>query len=277
MTTPPIALTIAGSDPSGGAGVQADLKTFHQHGVYGASVLTLLTVQNTQRVSRVEVLDPGLVAEQLDAVITDVRPHAMKTGALGSAGVVGAVAGRLRAERERGAPIPLVVDPVMVSKHGHALVEDDAVERCVAELFPLASLVTPNAPEAERLLGARIRSLDELEGAALELARRLGVPVMVKGGHLESEPGQAIDVLADARGATRFAAPRIDTRQTHGTGCTYSAAITARLALGHPLDVAIAGAKAWLTRALRGAPGIGHGIGPVDHLAPIDEGPASPV
>jgi hydroxymethylpyrimidine/phosphomethylpyrimidine kinase len=283
MTAPPIALTIAGSDPSGGAGIQADLKTFHQHRVYGASVFTLLTVQNTQRVSRVQTLAPDLVVEQLDAVLTDVRPHAMKTGALGSAALVRTVAARLREERSRGPAIPLVIDPVMVSKHGHALVEDDAVQACMEALFPLAALVTPNVPEAERLLGSvggaslSLRSLGEIEEAALTLARRFGVPVMVKGGHLESEPGQAIDVLADARGATRFAAPRIDTRHTHGTGCTYSAAIAARLALGATLDEAISGAKAWLTRALRSAPGIGLGIGPVDHLAPIDEAPTSPV
>jgi hydroxymethylpyrimidine/phosphomethylpyrimidine kinase len=245
MTPPPIALTIAGSDPSGGAGIQADLKTFHQHRVYGTSVITLLTVQNTQRVSRVETLAPDLVVEQLDAVLSDVRPAAMKTGALGSAAVVRAVAARLAAEP--GSPIPLVVDPVMISKHGHALIADDAIDACVEALLPRAALV---------------------EDGASTLSARWGVPVLIKGGHLEQET-EAIDVLALEGTIHAFASPRVDTRHTHGTGCTYSAAITARLAAGAPLREAIGGAKAWLTRALRTAPGIGHGIGPVDHLAPI--------
>ncbi|GAB4209092.1 MAG: bifunctional hydroxymethylpyrimidine kinase/phosphomethylpyrimidine kinase [Sandaracinaceae bacterium] len=269
MTPPPIALTIAGSDPSGGAGIQADLKTFHQHGVYGTSVITLLTVQNTQRVSRVEVMHADLVVEQLDAVLTDVRPAAMKTGALGSAAVVRAVAARLA---EEPSPIPLVVDPVMISKHGHALIADDAIDACVEALLPRATLVTPNVPEAERLLGARLPSRAAIEEGALALASRWGVPVLIKGGHVEGhEAGgdEAVDVLALKRMTHTFSAPRVRTRHTHGTGCTYSAAITARLAGGASLHEAIAGAKAWLTSALRRAPGIGEGIGPVDHLTPL--------
>jgi hydroxymethylpyrimidine/phosphomethylpyrimidine kinase len=262
--SPPIALTIAGSDPSGGAGIQADLKSFHQHRVYGTSVITLLTVQNTQRVSRVEVMPSDLVVEQLDAVLSDVRPAAMKTGALGSAAVVRAVAARLAEER---APIPLVVDPVMISKHGHALVSDDAIDAYLEALLPRATLVTPNVPEAERLLGARLPSPAALRAGALELASRWGVPVLIKGGHVE-DGGEVTDVLALDGAIHAFSSPRIDTRQTHGTGCTFSAAITARLAAGAGLTAAIAGAKAWLTSALRSAPGIGHGIGPVDHLAP---------
>lgn len=268
----PIALTVAGSDPSGGAGIQADLKTFHQHAVYGGAVVTLLTVQTTERVSRVHVLDGDLVREQLAAVLADLRPAAIKTGALGSAEVVRALAPVFLGEatRERGAP--LVVDPVMISKHGHALLDGDAIDACVEELFPLAALLTPNVPEAERLLSSpapvRIASLEDAEEAALTLARRFGVPVLVKGGHLE---GDSVDVLALGGEIRRYAAPRIDTPHTHGTGCTYSAAITARLARGEPLPVAIERAKRWLTRAIASGPDVGRGIGPVDHLAPLED------
>ncbi len=268
------ALTIAGSDPSGGAGIQADLKTFHQHGVYGASAITLLTVQNTQRVSRVEPMPPDLVVEQIDAVLDDIRPSALKTGALGSALVVRAVAGSLVRLAAGGRPIPVVIDPVMISKHGHALLEDDAVDACVQDLFPLATLLTPNVPEAERLLSqpgtTAIRTLEQLENAARTLSRRFGVAVLVKGGHLEDASGCSVDVLAQGLVVRRFSAPRLETKHTHGTGCTFSAAITARLALGAPLEVAIEGAKAWLTRAIGSAPGIGLGIGPVDHFAPVE-------
>lgn len=258
----PIALTIAGSDPSGGAGLQADLKTFHQHGVYGASVVTLLTVQSTQRVSRVDVMSPELVAAQLDAVREDLDVAAIKTGALGSAAVVRAVAKSLG---ERPA-LPCVVDPVMVSKHGHALLDADAVEACMTELFPRATLVTPNVPEAERMLGLAIDT-DTLEDAAAALARKLGVAVLLKGGHLAG--GDSVDVLVAHGTLTRFSSPRIDSPHTHGTGCTFSSAITARLAGGVSLTDAIAGAKRWLTRAIEHAPAIGRGIGPVDHLEPL--------
>src|SRR5689334_15670964 len=184
---PPVALTIAGSDPSGGAGIQADLKTFHQFGVYGEAVVTLLTVQNTTRVSRVEPMDPDLVREQLNAVLEDIPPRAAKTGALGSAEVV-----RVIAECAASFGFPLVVDPVMISKHGHALLAPDAIDAIRKELLPRASLITPNLPEAEALAGFAIRSLDDLRRAACRI-RQLGAgSVLVKGGHAE---GPATDVL----------------------------------------------------------------------------------
>lgn len=272
-STVPIALTIAGSDPSGGAGLQADLKTFHQHCVYGTSVVTLLTVQNTERVSRVETMEPSLVREQIEAVFEDVPPSALKTGALGSVEVVRTVAEALHELRSRD--VPLVVDPVMISKHGHALLREDAVQACIEVLLPEATLITPNAPEAERLLRAfelerKITTIADAEEAATRLAERLGVGVLLKGGHLDARG--SVDVLARSGSPiVRFGGPRIDTPHTHGTGCTYSAAITARLARGEALEPAIRGAKAWLTRAIENGPEVGHGIGPVDHLTPIDD------
>jgi hydroxymethylpyrimidine/phosphomethylpyrimidine kinase len=258
----PVALTIAGSDPSGGAGLQADLKTFHQHGVYGASVVTLLTVQNTQSVSRVEVLDAELVKAQLLAVVTDIAPQAAKTGALGDAALVKMVAAQMQSMR-----CPLVVDPVMVSKHGHALLSLDA-QRAVREaLLPVCTLVTPNTPEAEALTGLSVRTLAEAEAAGRSILAMGPQAVLVKGGHLDG--AQAIDVLVTAAGCAHFESPRLETRQTHGTGCTLSAAITARLALGYLLPDAVRLAKQWLTEALRTAPHLGHGIGPVNHLAPL--------
>jgi hydroxymethylpyrimidine/phosphomethylpyrimidine kinase len=276
--TVPIALTIAGSDPSGGAGLQADLKTFHQHRVYGASVVTLLTVQSTQRVSRVEVLSADLVREQLGAVLADFTPHAFKTGALGSSDVVRAVAECLLEQVRSDEAAPVVIDPVMVSKHGQLLLQTDAVDACIESLFPLASVLTPNVPEAKHLLSlspgdrADIDTEADAEEAALTLARRLGVPVLLKGGHLDGvERDTSTDLLAIGGRIERFTGPRLETTHTHGTGCTYAAAIAARLARGHTLLDAIAGAKAWLTRAISHPPAVGRGIGPVDHLTPLDD------
>lgn len=256
----PIALTIAGSDPSGGAGLQADLKTFHQHRVYGASVVTLLTVQNTTKVSRVAVMEPELVVEQLAAVTEDLPVRAAKTGALGSAPVVRAVA-----SAAASFDFPLVVDPVMISKHGTALLDDDA-QAALELLFAHATLITPNAPEATALTGRPVRTLDEARVAAEALAKR-GCSVLLKGGHLGDR--DATDLLLHDGAMHELPAERIDTPHTHGTGCTYAAAITARLARGDELVAAVTGAKAWLTRAIAGAQGIGHGHGPVDHLTPI--------
>lgn len=254
------ALTIAGSDPSGGAGLQADLKTFHQHGVYGAAVVSLLTVQNTVAVTRVEPLAPDLVRAQLEAVLADVRPSAVKTGALGSAAVIEAVAdARITA--------PLVVDPVMISKHGHALVTDDARAALVAKLLPRALLVTPNAHEAEALAGAPITSLDDAAAAAEAIARLGARAVLVKASRLEGP--EAVDILYHEGRVLRFAAPRVPSRHVHGSGCSYSAAITAGLAKGAALEEAIAAAKEWMSRAIARAPDVGDGIGPIDHLAPI--------
>lgn len=257
------ALTIAGSDPSGGAGIQADLKTFHQHGVYGMAVVALVTVQNTRRVSRVEVLQADLVGQQLDAVLEDIPPAAVKTGALGSAAVIEAVAERLGARRA-----PLVVDPVMVSKHGHTLIEPSARDALVRRLLPCAYLLTPNAHEAAVLLGRPVETLAEAEQAARRIADLGPSAVLVKGGHLDEH--EAVDVLFFEGHVTHFASPRVDTRHTHGTGCTASAAITAWLARGAALPDAVARTKQWLNEALRSAPGVGQGIGPVNHLAPTE-------
>ena len=252
------ALTIAGSDPSGGAGLQADLKTFHQHGVYGMAAVTLLTVQNTQSVTRVEVLQAELVRQQIEAVLADIPPGAIKTGALGSASIIEAVAALTF-------HAPLVVDPVMVSKHGSALLAEDAQAAMRTRLLPLALLLTPNTQEAAVLLGTPVNTLARAEAAAAALAKLGPKAVLVKGGHLTGP--EAIDVLFYDGRIVHITAPRLDTKHTHGTGCTYSAAITANLARGQPLEDAVRAAKAWLTRALASPPGVGHGIGPVNHHA----------
>ena len=258
---PPIALTIAGSDPSGGAGIQADLKTFHQFGVYGEAVITLLTVQNTVRVSRVDVMAAALVLEQLEAVLEDIPPAAAKTGALGSAEVVSAVA-----RAAGGFGFPLVVDPVMVSKHGLPLLPESAVSALRGQLVPRAALVTPNVPEAEALTGIAIRNLDDARRAARRLCEMGAQAVLIKGGHLA---GEATDVLFDGTEWREFPAPRLETRHTHGTGCTYSAAITAGLAQGMALVAAVARAKGFVHEAIRTNPGLGCGSGPVNHHASI--------
>lgn len=257
----PIALTIAGSDPSGGAGLQADLKTFHQHGVYGMSVVTLVTAQSTLGVSRVDVLQPDLVGAQLDQLLADLVPGAAKTGALGNAAVVEAVA--LRARR---AAFKLVVDPVMVSKHGHPLLGDAARAALVAQLLPHAFLVTPNAHEAAALTGRKVETLEQAKDAARALSELGPRAVLVKGGHLA---GDAVDVLWLDGVLHELHAPRLPATHTHGTGCTYAAAITARLAKGEALLDAVRAAKTWLTEAIRTAPGLGRGVGPVNHFAPV--------
>jgi hydroxymethylpyrimidine/phosphomethylpyrimidine kinase len=258
---PPIALTIAGSDPSGGAGIQADLKTFHQFGVYGEAVITLLTVQNTRGVARVEVMSPDLVRDQIAAVLEDMPPDAIKTGALGSIDVVRAVA-----DCARDFACPLVIDPVMISKHGAPLLPDEAVAIVREELLPRATLVTPNVPEAEALTGLKIRTLDDVRRAACAIRAMGARSVLIKGGHLE---GDATDILYDGTAWTDFPSPRIATRHTHGTGCTYSAAITASLAAGLPLAEAVARGKRFIHEAIRTNPGLGRGAGPVNHHAEV--------
>ena len=257
----PVALTIAGSDPSGGAGIEADLKTFHQFGVYGEAVITLITVQNSVRVSRVEALAPELVLEQIAAVLEDIPPAAAKTGALGSAEMVEAVA---RAARAFG--FPLVVDPVMVSKHGLPLLPPAAVRAMRERLLPCAALVMPNLPEAAALTGEPVRTVEDMRRAAVRICEMGAGAVLIKGGHLESD---ATDVLFDGAGWREFPAPRIDTRHTHGTGCTYSAAVTAGLAGGLALGDAVARAKRYIEIAIRTNPGLGQGCGPVNHFAEV--------
>jgi hydroxymethylpyrimidine/phosphomethylpyrimidine kinase len=264
-----VALSIAGSDPSGGAGLQADLKTFHRRGVYGEAVVTLITVQNTRGLRRVDVLAAELVAEQLHAVITDIPPKAAKTGALGSLAVMEAVAKTIADQAAAGFVFPLVVDPVMFSKNGVALMEEDARHAFAEKLLPLAFLLTPNLDEASQLSGIEARDPESMARAAQKLIDMGAANVLVKGGHLE---GDAIDVLITRAGVRReFRAPRIATSHTHGTGCTYSAAVTAELAKGVELIEAIRLAKAFITAAIRTNPGLGAasegGSGPLNHFA----------
>ncbi|TWT65458.1 Hydroxymethylpyrimidine/phosphomethylpyrimidine kinase [Crateriforma conspicua] len=259
----PVALTIAGSDPSGGAGLQADLKTFHQYGVYGTSVVTLLTVQNTQAVSAVQFLDSDFVLAQLDAVLGDIPPTAAKTGALGNAAIIEAIA-----ERAKSFSFPLVVDPVMVSKHGAALIDDDAVDAFTLKLLPNAFLVTPNLQEAAKLASLEITDVHSMEKAAVAIARFGAENVLVKGGNLD---GDAVDVLWTEGQTLVLPAPHVDTRNTHGTGCVLSAAITARIAKGEDLVVAVKAAKQFITSAIRTNPGLGSGIGPVNLHGATDE------
>lgn len=254
-----IALTIAGSDPSGGAGIQADLKTFHQFGVYGEAAITLLTVQNTRTVSAVHCLEPDLVVAQVESVLADLPPHAAKTGALGNPAVVEAVAALAATFA-----FPLVVDPVMISKHGAPLIAEAAREVLLTRLLPYATLVTPNLHEAAALTGRDVTTVDAMREAAQRIHAATGASVLVKGGHLD---GIAMDILLHADVFQEYPAERIETVHTHGTGCTYSAAITAGLALGHPLPLAVANAKAYITEAIRTNPGLGGGCGPVNHHA----------
>ncbi len=256
---PDVALTIAGSDPSGGAGIQADLKTFHQFRVYGEAVITLLTVQNTQALTRVEPLSPDLVRQQIEHVISDIPPAAAKAGALGTLEIVEAVA-----DLAESFSFPLVVDPVMISKHGARLISSEAEDALKQWLLPRAFLVTPNIPEAEALTGRRITTQDDMRAAA-ERLRGLGCKaVLIKGGHLSGEP---VDVLSAPGIFECFTYPRIHIRHTHGTGCTYSAAITAGLALGRELVEAVRNARGYVQHAIQGAPGLGKGTGPLNHFA----------
>ena len=259
-----VALTIAGSDPSGGAGIQADLKTFHQLGTYGEAVITLITVQNTVSLERVECLPAVLVLHQLRAVLDDIPPSAAKMGALGNRLIVDAVA-RAAADFR----FPLVVDPVLVSQHGRTLADDDALPAMRTQLIPQASLLTPNLAEAEALTGLEVQDLAGMHRAARRLHDMGAKAVLVKGGHLS---GDAVDVLITTGLTREFRASRIETRHTHGTGCTYSAAITAELAKGAMLEPAVERAKAFVTEAIRSAPGLGRGSGPLNHHAVVRKG-----
>lgn len=257
-----VALTIAGSDSGGGAGIQADLRTFAAHGLHGASAITAVTAQNTVAVVDYVALEPRMVVAQIEAVASDMPVAAVKTGMLANRAIVEAVAeavARLRLPH-------LVVDPVMVAKSGDRLLDAAAEAAYRERLFPLAEVVTPNLPEAEALLGRSVRTLEAMTQAARDLHAFGPRAVLVKGGHLEGAP---VDVLFDGQRVDELLAPRIDTRNTHGTGCTLSAAIAARLALGQDVREAVRRAKAYLTEALRGAYTLGRGAGPVDHLHPL--------
>jgi hydroxymethylpyrimidine/phosphomethylpyrimidine kinase len=258
-----VALTIAGSDSGGGAGIQADLRTFAAHGVHGTSAITAVTAQNSVEVTSYVALEPAMVAAQIDAVASDMPVAAAKTGMLAGEGIIAAVADAVARHR-----LPfLVVDPVMVAKSGDRLLDPAAEQAYVKRLFPLATLVTPNLYETQALLRRPIRSLPAMREAARELQALGPRAVVVKGGHLEGD--QAVDVFFDGDQMVDLPAPRIHTRHTHGTGCTYSAAMAARLALGASVLEAVRGAKEYLTEAIRRSYAVGRGHGPVDHMHPL--------
>jgi hydroxymethylpyrimidine/phosphomethylpyrimidine kinase len=255
-----IALTIAGSDSGGGAGIQADLKTFAAHGVYGTSAITAITAQNTIGVTAVQALTADLVTAQIEAVAGDMALDVVKTGMLANSAIIEAVAAAIEA-----LDLPsLVLDPVMIAKSGDRLIDAEALGALRALLIPRARVITPNIPEAETLTGLKIDSPDDVREAARRIHALGAAAVVVKGGHLPGD--EAIDLLYDGHTFESFRTPRIDTRHTHGTGCTFASAIAARLALGDPLVEAVRHAKDYITGAIRHGLPVGHGHGPVDHF-----------
>jgi hydroxymethylpyrimidine/phosphomethylpyrimidine kinase len=269
MATTARALTIAGSDCSGGAGLQADLKTFHTFGVFGQSAVTAVVAENTVGVQGWQAVEPDMVALQIESCLSDIGADAAKTGMLVDAPTIAAVAAKLR---EHSLP-HLVVDPVMRAKGGDPLIAPEAVETLVREIFPLASVVTPNVPEAEALVGGTLATEADFRAAA-EAIRAMGPRVVVmKGGHSAVNPeGGSRDFVWDGASWWTLEGERSPDRNTHGTGCTFSAALCACLALGLPLRESLDRAKAFITEAIRTAPGLGHGHGPVNHWAIITGG-----
>ncbi|MFN3199151.1 MAG: bifunctional hydroxymethylpyrimidine kinase/phosphomethylpyrimidine kinase [Bradymonadia bacterium] len=262
MTIPNV-LTIAGSDPSGGAGIQADLKAFSAMKVYGASVITALTAQNTQAVTGVHDVPPAFITAQLDAVLSDLDIAAVKIGMLSQPEVIEVVASAL----ERHAVRTIVLDPVMVAKSGDDLLQPEAVDTLKHRLLPMATVITPNLPEAGVLLGAQAPADEDSMVQAAEALRDLGASaVLMKGGHLTGEI--CVDLLVDEGGVTRYASTRIHTENTHGTGCSLSSAIAAALAHGMALPEAVREATRWLGGAIKSADDlqVGHGHGPVHHF-----------
>jgi hydroxymethylpyrimidine/phosphomethylpyrimidine kinase len=258
-------LVCAGSDSGGGAGIQADIKAVTALGGFAMTAITALTAQNTLGVHAVHGVPPAFIREQIRVVLEDLGADCVKTGMLADSATIEAVCDALAAH---GPGLPLVADPVMVAKGGHALLAADAVGTLTRRLLPLATLLTPNLPEAEALCGMPIRDLRAMHSAAGRLLA-LGVPaVLLKGGHL---PGPIVtDLLVTAEGVTSFESPRIDTRHTHGTGCTLASAIAAGIAQGRPIEAAVRRARAYVQAALRAAPGFGHGHGPLGHGVTLD-------
>ncbi|HKA34879.1 MAG TPA: bifunctional hydroxymethylpyrimidine kinase/phosphomethylpyrimidine kinase [Candidatus Binatia bacterium] len=253
------ALTIAGSDSGAGAGIQADLKTFAANGVYGTSAIAAITAQNTRRVKKIHSLPPAIVAAQIDAVVDDIGADAVKTGMLLDAEIVKVVAAKVRAHGLRN----LVVDPVMAAKSGDLLLRKDAIAALKSKLIPLATVVTPNVPEAEELTGIRLKRLEDFKAAARRIVEMGAKTVVIKGGHRR---GPATDLFYDGKKFHEFSAPRLRTRNTHGTGCTFAAAIAAHLAKGAKPEEAVGRAKRYLTRAIAAGYSIGAGNGPVNHF-----------
>ncbi len=259
---PPRALTIAGSDSGGGAGIQADLKTFAALGVFGTSAITAITAQNTLGVTAVAEVPVEVINDQIDAVVSDIGVDAAKTGMLSSVEIVKCVAEAV----ERLELSPLVVDPVMVAATGAQLLRDDAVESVKERLVPLATVITPNIPEAEVLTGIEIASVDDMELVGGELVEAGAGAAVVKGGHLEDGSGRVTDVLVTRDGAKRFTSLRIDTTSNHGTGCTFASSIAAHLAHGLDLESAVDSAQRYVWNAMANASPIGAGHGPLNHM-----------
>lgn len=254
-----VALTIAGSDSGGGAGIQADLKTFQAFGVFGTSAITAITAQNTREVRSIQKIEPAIVVDQILAVVEDLQPAAAKTGMLADAAIIEAVASTLADIGVRN----YVLDPVMVAKSGARLLEPGAVTALSRSLLPLAEVVTPNIPEAAILGRREVKTVDDMKAAAEIVVDRGARSVLVKGGHLRGDT--LTDVFFDGDGWHEWSEPRIDTRHTHGTGCTISAAICAGLALGWPRIEAVQEARSFTRRAIETAPGLGAGHGPLNH------------
>lgn len=253
------AMTIAGSDSGGGAGIQADLKTFAAMGAYGTSVLTAITAQNTVTVTEVVEMPDSIIRSQIDAVITDIGTDVVKTGMMSSAEIIETVVDKLKEYDLR----TLVVDPVMIAKGGARLLREDAVDALKTLLIPLATVVTPNIPEAEALVGHEIEDMDAMRDAAKMIVAMGARSVVVKGGHMR---GPATDIFYDGTEVKAFTAQRISTDNTHGTGCTFGSAIAAGLAKGQSLRASVSNAKKYVTEAIRFAPAIGQGNGPLNHF-----------
>lgn len=253
------ALSIAGSDCSGGAGIQADIKTMSALGVFGMSVIVSVVAENTSRVLSVEDVSPEMISAQIDAVFEDISVDAVKVGMLSTPQCMSAVCAKLKQYN----PEHIVIDPVMYAKNGCPLMREDAIDTLVRTVVPLATLLTPNIPEAEKITGRRIETLDDMKSAAVQIADLGAKAVLVKGGHFS---GDAKDVLFDGKRHYVFAGKRINTKNTHGTGCTLSSAIASYLALGEPLDAAVEKAKAYVSSAIEHSLSIGKGCGPTHHF-----------
>ncbi len=263
QATAPRALTIAGSDSGGGAGIQADIKTFSAYGVYGASAITAVTAQNTRGVAGWLAMPPALVEQQIDAVLADIGASAVKIGMMANAAIVRAVATKMREH----AVDNLVVDPVMIATSGDRLLEEDAVDALIHDLLPLALVITPNVAEAEALTNRTIASWDDARGAAAQIVEMGARNVVITGADaVVDKPGAAIDLFYDGHAHREFTSIRVDTTSTHGTGCTFSSAIAAGLAKGMDLPGAVALAKSYVTLAIQHAYPVGHGHGPVHHF-----------
>lgn len=253
------ALTVAGSDCSGGAGIQADLKTFSANGVFGMSVITSVVAENTSRVISVQNISPEIITDQIDAVFEDIEVNAVKVGMLSDSVRIDTVAAALKKYEVKYA----VIDPVMIAKGGHALMQENALSALVNKIIPLAYVLTPNIPEAQTITGIEISTVDDMKKAAEKIYSMGAKNVLVKGGHLS---GEAIDLLFDGKDFEFYSRERINTKNTHGTGCTYSSAIAANLAKDIPIKSAVENAKDYVTNAIRYSLEIGKGHGPTNHF-----------